>query len=687
MTNASQEASPTAGRALPWRRREAPLLVAALLFLSAVFVAVDAILLQQSYMYFGGGSLNKARALTQSWQYVIFFIEAFSYNVLFLATCGLAGIGMLARLTRLNAARRLLVVGAALGVIDAAAVALRYQLYAYFKDTFSFGVLKVLTAGDLRGMLNWISFDAVAAVVGAIFAAIAVVFIATRLRLPGKYQEWRAGRRTWLAFAAAWLLLGVNHFQLVTWDSMQYGLSGTVSYSSVNAVLAVLSDFDRDGYGPLTRPPDSNNWNASIYPYAVDIPGDGIDQDGLCGDLEAPDPAVRETSWRPLAQPNRKNVIVVVVETFRADVFGMTRRGREVMPFLNSLGRRYAATTAMYSNFGVTSRAIQTVLGGGLHSRSGDVFLLDYLRRYGYRTYAVSAQDESWGDTDQIVGFQRMTRAYDTRKKPWDLSKLSRYDRVHPSLPMMDSPEVNAVVAGMLDEAAGAPFAMYVNFQDTHYPYYAPQMELTFIDKPQTSASFFKAANREAILDQYANAANHLDKGIAGLFAELDRRKLLENTVVVIAGDHPDSIYENGVLGHAWTLDKSQRTTPFVVVNGRGEYATPMGQDEIAGLILNSLDGALNLPPTRFRDDPRKRIFELTGTLDAPRELGWIAPASLTTIDFRNWAYQPDVGRPWIKLGAMKPGAPYYSDFKALVNRWETERYLQWRQRPEQWGR
>ena len=41
-----------------------------------------------------------------------------------------------------------------------------------------------------------------------------------------------------------------------------------------------------------------------------------------------------------------------------------------------------------------------------------------------------------------------------------------------------------------------------------------------------------------------------------------------------------------------------------------------MGQDEIAGLVLNSLDAGLSLPPARFHEDAGKRIFELTAEVE-----------------------------------------------------------------------
>lgn len=672
----SLSVTPAPAAQFPWYRRERLLALLALLLLAGSVLLVEVFLLQRTTRYFGG-SFNQPQPLTSAGQIALFLFEAFSYNLLLAATLGLLMLWLLTRFTRVEAPCRVLVTTVFLGASAALIVGLRYRLYEYFKDAYSFGILKVVADGDLRNIFNWISVDAVLKIAAMLTAAVGVVVAVALVKWRGEYLPWASKRTAIWVVMGAWLLLGANDFSIVGNEKLRYGLASTVAYSAVHAILTEITDFDRDGYGPLTKPPDSNNFNSAIFPYAVDVPGDGIDQDGLCGDLAASEVASQTVSLRPLARPNRKNVIVAVIETFRTDVIDATRDGQEVMPFLDGLGKQYAYTTAMYSNFGVTARAIQTIFSGNLHYNLGDRTLLDHLRGYGYRTYAASGQDESWGNTDRLLSFSRLTHVYDSRNKKWDASKMSRWHRLHHKLPTLDSAEVDDAIAAMLDDADKNPFAMYVNFQDLHYPYYSEAMEKTFIRKGEISSDFFQPQNRAAILVQYANGAHHLDKGIARLFQELDRRGLRDNTVVVIVGDHPDSVYEDGIMGHAWALDEHQRKTPFFVANGRGDYSLPMGQDEIAAVILNSLDDGSEAGPMRFHTDPEKKIFELTGTLDAPRELGWISPSSLTTFDFRNWRYQADGSARWTSVDAIKPGHPAYDGMCRLVNRWEVEHYLQ----------
>jgi hypothetical protein len=659
--------------------RESRAIIALLAGFVGLAVIVEAFLTQRLHRFFGAAAHNSPVTIKGFGWYLLYALEAAVYDGLFFASIFVFAFWRLLVRFKFNPAQRLYLVTLAFGAAFGLVVAMRWELYSYFKSSFDLHVLRELTAGKMSNLLIWVNAGAFAWALVGLLVAIALLIPARMLRKHGHRVApaqigWRQGRFV----AIGWAVLVLNHFATVPLEGLRFGLSNKMSFFAIDWALATVTDFDRDGFGPLTVPRDPNNFDANINPYALEKAGDGIDQDALAGDLTALD---SNADRPPFAAVERsaapRNAIVVVVETFRPHVV----EEPEVMPFLSALAKANPAAAYnpnMYSNYGVTSRAIQTVLFGSLHYTARSKSLFTAFRAAGYLTFGVSAQSETWGNTAGLLQFDKLDRYYDTRSKTWDPAKLTPFQKRNKEFALfLDSREVNEQIFSMIDGRGGRPFMMYVNYQDLHYPYCNDKLEKVFTQTCHDEASFFRPENRAAILSQYRNAAHHLDGAFKELFEGLRSRGLGENTVVAIVGDHPDSFYENGITGHAWTLDEYQRRTPFIVVNGTGSQHTPMGQDEIARVVVESVNhgGAAEHTPLAFVSQPGKRVFELTGTLDAPRQIGFIMPGEMLEYDFKTDLWKAAAGSYAHGADAATKG-PRGTEFVQLVRRWESERIL-----------
>jgi arylsulfatase A-like enzyme len=77
------------------------------------------------------------------------------------------------------------------------------------------------------------------------------------------------------------------------------------------------------------------------------------------------------------------------------------------------------------------------------------------------------------------------------------------------------------------------------------------------------------------------------DAALGELFAELERRGILENTIVVITSDHGEQLGEHGLFAHGNSLYMQNLHVPLVVVApGRG---VPAGRRVEAPVTLRSL--------------------------------------------------------------------------------------------------
>jgi len=84
----------------------------------------------------------------------------------------------------------------------------------------------------------------------------------------------------------------------------------------------LLTDFDFDGWGLASRPIDQAPFDGARHPFALDVPGNGLDENGLAGDhpVEFAPPADAFVEKPVFARS--PNVLLVFLEGMRADVLG-----------------------------------------------------------------------------------------------------------------------------------------------------------------------------------------------------------------------------------------------------------------------------------------------------------------------------------------------------------------------------
>jgi len=641
-------------------RSEVRLAVLAAAILAALCTTGDTALLARTYNYFGGGALNRPFALHAKSQYLAFLFESAAYDVVFYCCVFLLLSWVLLMLfgPRLKPVQRLVAAGVGLSGLGFGAMGLRYKLFEYFGDKFSFHALKDLTAGRLTNMFGWISASTF-----LLFLPVPVLVVLLTLAIHwiGKkkfaIEPFRLGRGAFLFLLGASSCLLANHVLVSPHKELQYGLSNKLSYDVIDKGVRSVWDYDRNPY--VERVLDQvAHASAADVAWASTVAPDG--------------------RWAPITKTNKKNVFVTVIETFRSDVTEMQLQGEAVMPYFEGLAKQYAATRVAVSDYGITSRAILTVLSGMLHFQSGDTpYLPGQLRRLGYQLHGVSAQDESWGDVRQLVGMDHFASYFDASMRTLDPAQLSAYERINHISVTVDSQDVVTHIFKALDNSPKAPEFFYINFQDLHYPYYEEGLPKHFITEGHKESSFFTPANAAQIKLQYANAANHLDHAFASLVEGLKARNLLEDSVVVIVGDHPDSIYENGLLGHAWSLHPSQRFTPLLVVHGKGHLTAPASQTDVYRLIRDSLDPDSTLPPLTITEDPAKKIFVVAGPLEKPRHLGFLSLHDLAQYDVGANLAQFGSSQGWTVPSRLKPGSAERQTFERLMDEWKAELVLQ----------
>jgi arylsulfatase A-like enzyme len=140
---------------------------------------------------------------------------------------------------------------------------------------------------------------------------------------------------------------------------------------------------------------------------------------------------------------------------------------------------------------------------------------------------------------------------------------------------------INAAFLGWLGaRRADRPFFAFLNYFDAHEPYMPPrEFEGRFGIKPRTSREYDRLFHfvgvvkdpnqlRDIVMarDCYDDCIAYLDQELGRLLAELKRRGLLDNTVVIITSDHGEAFGEHGTIGHSYSVYLDEIFVPLVIL-------------------------------------------------------------------------------------------------------------------------
>lgn len=651
-------------RAWPWWRQD---WIVAALAAALLVTSIDATLLQRKHNFFTGGFLT------------VDHVRGPGQGLLFLAGLSLTTLGITAPLAALalgagrawrlsRAARRLLALGvAALPLVVADVVS--FRVLEYLGSAFDLGLMF-----DLAGRRP----DEIAAVAGVHLLQLAVLVAAGAVGLVaavwGAHTFVPAGREplpapprarwTWFVGSVCLMALGLGTstgLRLAD-DAFDNGFRRTPAGDAFGFVAVRLTDFDRDGFGLLGRPPDPAPFDGRIYPWAVDWPGNGIDENGVAGDLPVDyPPYVEEPSEAPRFV-HRPDLVLIVLESFRGDAVGALLDGRPVTPVLDALAERGVSSTRAYSHNGYTVQSRFHLLSGSLGDLREGTTLIDDFKANGYEVAYFSGQDESFGGPELGVGYERADVFFDARQ-----ARDARYTTfATPGSLAVPAGVVLGRVRAFLDGRDRArPLFLYVNLHDTHFPYHHPGIE-SLVDPTVVAQRDIAPGLADALRRMYLNTAANVDRAIGDLLGNVEIA-LGEEPAVIVTADHGESLFDEGFLGHGYALNDVQTRIPLIVHGLGVAVPEPFGQTDLRGMIWEALSAPQGAPRLTARAD-RVGVFQYLGRIDRPAQVGFVGPAARRTYDFRAGWYQEGEagGRAGLLEGAEREA------FEQLVRFWES---------------
>jgi arylsulfatase A-like enzyme len=339
----------------------------------------------------------------------------------------------------------------------------------------------------------------------------------------------------------------------------------------------------------------------------------------------------------PAAPPpeRRPSFLIIVLDAFAQRYAGRVVNGQLVTPALDALaanGLTFADATAPASytlaSVGslLTGQAplmhgvLSTVDGEGRVRRlAPDAPLLAAeLRARGWHTVAFLTNPNTGARHGFGAGFER----YD---ELWTDEALFRPGRG------VSGDTLPARLADFLASTQGQPFLAYVHVFEPHAPYESPSGYAARFVQPYDgpvdgSYEWINAyhagqvscdeAGWEHLRQLYASRAAYSDHILGRLLAALVKAGREADTVVVVLGDHGESLGERGLLEHGDAVPPEQLDIPLVLAGmdlGKGRRPGPASVQDIAPTLLR-LAGLT--PPAAMEG-----VDLLAGALDPDRPL------------------------------------------------------------------
>jgi len=308
-------------------------------------------------------------------------------------------------------------------------------------------------------------------------------------------------------------------------------------------------------------------------------------------------------------RPTDLNLLIITLDTTRADRLGAYGWRPAASPALDRIAREGVLFEHASSPAPLTLPAHSSLFtgkypphhgvrdNGGFYLDASETTLAERLKASGFKTggfVGAYVLDRTWG----------IAQGFDTYFDNFDLTKFET-----PSLGEVDRPanEVADHALAWLETVKSSRFFGWVHFYDAHSPYAPPEPYRTrFANQP------------------YVGEIAFVDSQVERIRAFLEAQQLLDRTVIVVLGDHGESLNDHGESTHGFFIYESVLHVPLMI---RAPYDALHGRqvaDTVRTVdVMPTILDLLGMKPVDAVDG-QSVVSMMTGSV---RELGLAAYA------------------------------------------------------------
>jgi arylsulfatase A-like enzyme len=297
------------------------------------------------------------------------------------------------------------------------------------------------------------------------------------------------------------------------------------------------------------------------------------------------------TSRLAVSAPGTPNVLVIVVDTLRADHVSFHGYSRPTTPNLDRVAREGVVFDNAISTAPWTLPSHGSMVTGRYpheHGAVGEHGLDDRLptiaeafRDRGFRTGGFSGNNLYFC---RRAGFARgFLHFEDYFYSLGDILYRTTWGRIVNHfistgvLALQEIPEreraeqINQRALRWIDSDRTHPFFVFLNYFDIHEPYLPEQPYRSRFSKIPNPGGLIdmnhphlSSDQLQSEVDAYDGAITYVDEQIGKMFAELQKRGLDRNTIVVITSDHGEAFGEHDLIAHRNALYRALIHVPLI---------------------------------------------------------------------------------------------------------------------------
>jgi len=332
---------------------------------------------------------------------------------------------------------------------------------------------------------------------------------------------------------------------------------------------------------------------------------------------------------------NRPNVVMIALDTARADHFSAYGYAKPTTPNMDNLAKKGVLFETAIAPAPWTLPSFASVLTGTLPHQNGAAVdtplaegfltLASILNSRGYQTGGFNANfTEGTARTGLAQGFDLYSdddgtmlsalMGIDFVKAFW---WFVYYPFIQPRyMALRDARTLNQAIFRWFGHRSKQPFFLFVNYFDVHEPYSAiPDVGNRFGNAQRTLAQRIRAevdglmmaievsrspAEQAALIAGYDSGLAYADSQIGSLLQLLESSPEWSNTYVMVFGDHGQAFGTHRHYGHGWGLNWELLHVPLIIAGpgipqGR-RVKDPVGLPQLLATVLDLAGGEGGAP-------------------------------------------------------------------------------------------